>query len=99
MTFKKEDFSQLDGTELLQKISALPVTKWKYKGATDYHIGPTAQDFYKAFGLGLDDKSISTVDPAGIALAAIQELIKENEALKKELIQINQSIDALKTKR
>jgi Chaperone of endosialidase len=71
--FKKEDFSQLNGTELLQKISSLPITKWKYKGANDYHIGPTAQDFYKAFGLGIDDKGISTVDPAGIALAAIQE--------------------------
>ena len=37
------------------------------------HIGPMAQDFYKLFNLGNDDKSISTIDPSGIALAAIKE--------------------------
>ncbi|MFM9907870.1 MAG: tail fiber domain-containing protein [Chitinophagaceae bacterium] len=82
---KKEDFSILDGNELLQKISSLPITKWKYKGSDEYHIGPMAQDFYKLFDLGTDDKGISTVDPAGIALAAIQELIKENTDLKKRI--------------
>ena len=37
------------------------------------------------FNLGLDDKSISTIDPSGVALAAIQELIKENELLRKRI--------------
>jgi conjugal transfer/entry exclusion protein len=31
-----------------------------------------AQDFYNLFKLGTDDKSISSIDPAGIALKAIQ---------------------------
>jgi hypothetical protein len=47
------------------------------------HLGPTAQDFYEVFGLGDDDKYISTVDADGVALAAIQalyELAKEKEA-------------------
>ncbi len=70
---KKEDFTALIGTDLLRNISSLSITKWKYKGTNEYHIGPMAQDFYKLFGLGVDDKGISTVDPAGIALAAIQE--------------------------
>jgi len=63
----------------------LPISKWKYKGTNKYHIGPTAQDFSKLFGLGIDDKGISTVDPAGIALAAIKELIKKNQQLSAEL--------------
>jgi trimeric autotransporter adhesin len=96
---KKEDFTTLNGTDLLQKISSLPITKWRYKGSEEYHIGPMAQDFHKLFGLGTDDKGISTVDPAGIALAAIQELIKENEILKNELQQIKQAIEELKVKR
>ena len=33
-----------------------------------------AQDFRAAFGLGHDDTTISTVDSAGVALAAIQGL-------------------------
>jgi trimeric autotransporter adhesin len=81
---KKEDFSALDEYGLLQKISQLSIQRWKYKGTNEYHIGPTAQDFYKAFDVGTDDKGISTVDPAGISLAAIKILIKENEMLKKE---------------
>lgn len=88
---KKEDFTKLNGTDLLQKITELPITKWRYKGSEEYHIGPMAQDFYKLFALGTDDKGISTVDPAGIALAAIQEqqkiihqLLKRVEALEKK---------------
>ena len=47
------------------------------------HVGPTAQDFREAFGLGLDAKSIGTIDADGVALAAIQglyELLLEKEA-------------------
>jgi trimeric autotransporter adhesin len=45
------------------------------------HIGPTAQDFKKTFGVGSDGKTISTIDPSGIALAAIKELYKQNREL------------------
>jgi hypothetical protein len=38
-----------------------------------------AQDFWKLFGLGEDSLGISTIDPDGIALAAIQELNKKVE--------------------
>ena len=79
---KKEGFSDINGLELLQKILQMPVQKWKYKGTTEYHIGPMAEDFYALFKLGTDDKGISTVDPAGISLAAIKELIKENTELR-----------------
>jgi hypothetical protein len=43
------------------------------------HIGPMAQDFYSAFGL--DDKRITTIDEGGVALAAIQGLYRQNQAL------------------
>lgn len=82
---KKENFTSLNKSELLQKISSLTIQRWRYKGTKEYHIGPTAQEFYKLFNVGVDDKGISTVDPAGIALAAIQELISENSLLKQRL--------------
>lgn len=82
---KKENFSNLNGSVILRKIAALPITQWRYKGSSEYHIGPMAQDFKATFNLGTDDKSISTIDPAGIALLAIQQLIKENESLRKRI--------------
>lgn len=84
---KKEDFSDVDGFDLLKKIQLMPVQKWKYKGTNEYRIGPVAEDFYKLFGLGTDDKGISTVDPAGVALVAIQE---QQRIIQKQIEQINQ---------
>ena len=75
----KENFRSVDGAELLEKIEELPINQWNYKAESDQvtHIGPTAQDFKAAFGVGSDGKSISTIDPSGIALAAIQELYSQ----------------------
>jgi hypothetical protein len=79
----KENFKAVDGEELLSRVSELPITEWNYKGDADNrHIGPTAQDFKSTFGVGSDGKSISTIDPSGVALAAIQQLIRENEELR-----------------
>lgn len=71
---KKENFTDIDGGEILEKIDRLPITSWNYKGTSEKHIGPMAQDFYRLFGLGSDDKTITTIDPSGIALVGIQEL-------------------------
>jgi hypothetical protein len=71
---KKENFSRLDDNEILAKINLLPVTRWNYKGLSEQHIGPVAQDFHRIFDVGSDDKTISTIDPSGIALAGIQGL-------------------------
>ena len=73
----KQDFAAVNPRTVLEKVSALPITEWKYKVEADgaEHIGPMAQDFHAAFGLnGADDKHISTVDEGGVALAAIQGL-------------------------
>ncbi len=35
-------------------------------------MGPMAQDFYAAFGLGLGEKTIYTIDPDGVALAELR---------------------------
>jgi hypothetical protein len=89
----KEDFSDLSGAEILKKIGALDIKRWKYKGTDEYHIGPVAQDFYRLFSVGNDDKRISTIDPSGVALAgikALSEKINEQETL------INQLTDEVK---
>jgi len=87
----KNNFEEVDASDILDKIDNLPITKWTYKNRqTETHIGATAQDFHTAFGLGTDDKHISTIDADGVALAAIKALKKENDFLK-EKINIQQS--------
>jgi hypothetical protein len=81
----KENFVPVDGQEVLASLAEIPITTWNYKSqdSTIRHIGPVAQDFYAAFGLGEDDKHINTVDADGVALAAIQglyQLLQEKEA-------------------
>ena len=58
---------------------SLPISTWHYKGdATSVqHLGPMAQDFAAAFGLGQDDRHIAPLDVAGVSLAAIQALHRE----------------------
>jgi hypothetical protein len=41
-----------------------------------------AQDFYAAFGVGEDDKHITSIDEDGVALAAIKALHAENTRLR-----------------
>ncbi len=99
----KENFVAVDGEELLERIADLKITRWNYKGQPQVeHIGPMAQDFQAAFGVGANDKSISTIDPSGIALAAIKELQKQNrelagqnEELREQLESLSRKVDAL----
>ncbi len=72
----KHLFRDLDGEEVLGKLAGMPIREWSYKAqdAAIRHVGPTAQDFRAAFGLGEDPLRIGTLDADGIALAAIQAL-------------------------
>jgi hypothetical protein len=96
----KENFEDVDRTELLQKLDQLRITEWKFKSEDDdvKHIGPTAQDFRAVFGYGTDDRTVNTVDPVGIALAAIQELYKKSQevdSLRNRLYRIEAQLDQL----
>jgi len=80
----KENFAPVDGQDVLKCLASIPIETWNCKAQDPSirHMGPMAQDFYAAFGLGSDDKHISTIDPDGVALAAIQglyELVQEKD--------------------
>lgn len=72
----KENFASIDPREVLQRLVDMPVTVWNLKSQTTdiKHIGPMAQDFHAAFGVGETDTHISSSDADGVALAAIQGL-------------------------
>jgi hypothetical protein len=91
----KENFAPVSSREVLDKVAAMPISRWNFIGdANTPHLGPMAQDFHAAFGLGTDDKHIATVDADGVALAAIQGL---NHKLEEELRARRAEIDSLKT--
>jgi hypothetical protein len=81
----KENFAEINAEDLLARIAQLPIREWNYKAEPDAirHIGPTAQDFYRLFEIGTDDKSIAPRDLAALALAAIQRLDQRNRELNK----------------
>ncbi len=72
----KEHVQSVDTVAVLRKVAAMPISTWNYKSQDPAvrHIGPMAQDFHAAFGLGETPKGISTIDADGVALAAIQGL-------------------------
>ena len=82
----KENFAAVEPREVLDKVAALPIMTWNFKELRDgRHMGPMAQDFYAAFHLGGNDKTITSVDRDGIALAAIQGLNQRIEEVSAEL--------------
>jgi hypothetical protein len=72
----KENFAPVEPSEILEKFAGLRIERWNYKGedASVRHIGPMAQDFAAAFGVGEDDRHIHPVDAFGVAFAASQAL-------------------------
>ena len=95
----KRDFQPVDGAAVLAAVARLPITSWRYRAEDSRHLGPTAQDFRAAFGLGADARSIATVDADGVALAAIQELerrTRQVEALTREVRELREQMNALR---
>ncbi len=92
----KTAITDVDIDEVLNLVTRLPVSKWEYKDARgEPHIGPMAQDFYAAFGLGGTETGISTIDTAGVALVAIQALAEKNGLLELKNQSLQGSIEQL----
>ena len=72
----KENIHSISAKDVLAKVIALPMNVWNYKQDSGKvkHIGPMAQDFERLFNVGQDDKTISTTDASGVAIAEIQGL-------------------------
>ena len=84
----KHAFEAIDTRAVLDALLDLPITRWRYHGEDAVqHLGPVAEEFRAAFGLGHDEKYIGTVDADGVALAAIQGLNAKLEAENTELRQ------------
>lgn len=69
----KEVGTKVSGTGILNKLRAMNIYRWNYKGETVQHIGPMAEDFKAVFGVG-DGKTLALVDVMGVLLASMQGL-------------------------
>ena len=100
----KTGFAPVDAAAVLDKVAALPIQQWRFQAEDTAvkHIGPMAQDFRAAFGLGEIPTAIATVDADGVALAAIQglnqKLEAKNAALEKEMADLKAMVKALAEK-
>lgn len=94
----KNNIQPIDTRQILEKVAAMPVSRWNYKhNDPSAHIGPMAQDFYAAFNVGPDDKHITTIDEGGVALAAIQGLNQKLDETQQAVKAKDGEIQALKT--
>jgi hypothetical protein len=83
----KENFESVDAKKILKGVAELPVEVWTYKSdeSRTRHIGPMAQDFAAAFGVGSDNTHIGSIDADGIAFAAIKGLAQVIEEKEKRI--------------
>ncbi|MBK6766736.1 MAG: tail fiber domain-containing protein [bacterium] len=94
---KKSNRKAANTAAILDKLVQLPIEEWNYthQDASNTHIGPMAQTFHKLFGYGDDNTTISTIDPDGVALAAIQELAKRLESVERENTLLRTQVQSL----
>ena len=84
---KKENFKAVNSQAVLEQLAKLPITRWNMKGDRQKtpHMGPVAQDFKVAFGLGDGNTTINTADAQGVALAAIKGVYEKNLVLEQQV--------------
>ncbi len=97
---KKHLFRDVAGEDVLGKLAAMAVQEWSYKtqDAAIRHVGPTAQDFHAAFGLGEDPLYIGHMDIDGIALAGVKALEARTRELNERLTRENDELRARLTR-
>jgi len=93
----KEGFEDMDGEAVLAKLASIPIQRWYYLGTPAAHVGPTAEDFYAAFGLGEGSTTITTVDADGIALLGVQTLERRTADLRAENAELRAENAELRT--
>ena len=90
----KTAFEPLDVKDVLDRLSQLEISQWRYKHQTEdtRHFGAIAEDFHEIFGLS-NGTHINVIDANGVAFAAIQALYQQNQELTLRLEQLSEKVD------
>ena len=98
----KTDLVPVNPETVLARLTAMPIESWRFTNevAGIRHVGPLAQDFKAAFGLGNSDKTIGYLDASGVALAAVrglnQKLVQGFQRQDAQDADLEQQIEATK---
>jgi|GEM_PF-2818201 len=89
---RKDQITQLDKNDILNKVVQLEVPRWRIKGTeSEYHIGPMADQFYGFFKVGTES-TISAMDKTGVLFLAVQALDEKNRALEAKLTALQEQV-------
>jgi hypothetical protein len=93
----KRAFHRIDERALLARLLAMPIRTWRYRAERGRvrHLGPTAQAFKAAFGLGTGDTTIGQLDEGGVALAAGQALARRADAEQQQIRRLERRVRTL----
>jgi len=92
----KHDFKAVQPEGVLDVVvDRLPVERWKYRDDPHAveHIGPMAQDFRQAFGVG-DGRTIDVISAFGVAIAAVQGLTAQVRRLASRIEELEKQLPA-----
>ena len=94
----KYGFKTTNSKRILEQLTRLPISTWTYKNEPPSvrHIGPMAQDFKAVFGVGANERFISPLDAAGVALISIQDLNRQVKQLGRAVKALQQENRALR---
>jgi hypothetical protein len=95
---QKTAIRALDVNRILEGVNRLPLSSWQYKddASSIRHAGPMAQDFHSEFQFGTNDKTLSSIDTGGVALAAIQALSNQLEEKEQRIDQLESEMNELR---
>jgi hypothetical protein len=94
----KENYAAVSGEDVLARIRTIPVTTWTMIGGDHNvrHLGPVAEDFYNAFGLGIGETTIGLGDIDGVNLAAVKALEARTVDLQNQLNRRTEEVTQLR---
>ena len=96
----KHHIQAVNPQDVLAKVMGLEMNRWVYRNdkSNTEHLGPMAEDFHAAFGLGTDNKHIAITDVAGVALASTQALQNQLSAQEQKVQALQDENAALKAR-
>ena len=84
--YVKHEIKNINPADLLSAVAQLEIPTWRYNNSPEaLRIGPIAEDWFKVFGFGTDETSVSPRDIASVALATNKALLEELAETQNEL--------------
>jgi len=83
----KHNYLAIDGEDVLVRMRGVPITRWTMiaDSTNVQHLGPVAEDFFDAFGLGLGRTTIGLGDIDGVMFAGVKALEQRTRDLREAL--------------